>query len=126
MAENVDNLELHVVGATCDSSALGSEPRFGKFSTGPALPKASLDRMAAKPENFTKAGFFFGACRTPHDSKRQCLGLRGSKQGALSEGRRSRSVCEEPTRTSKWFDQGMAHPIRALGRRIASLGGTQS
>lgn len=101
-------LNRHVVGATCDSSRAQIEPRFGKFSNDLIELCPSQDRMAAKPENFAKAGFFF-SCRTPHVSKGQCLGLRGTKQGALYEGRRSQSVCEELARTGKWFDEGLAH-----------------
>lgn len=104
----MSNLNRHVVGATCECDDKGSQPRFGKFSNDPTAPLSSSVRMAAKPENFAKAGFFF-SCRTPHVSKGQCLGLRGRKQGALSEGRRSQSVCEELARTGKWFDEGLAH-----------------
>lgn len=100
-------LNRHVVGATCDVALVQIEPRFGKFSNDLIACTQSY-RMAAKPENFAKAGFFF-SCRTPHVSKGQCLGLRGTKQGALYEGRRSQSVCEELARTGKWFDEGLAH-----------------
>lgn len=102
-----NSMEAHVTAMTCETFG-DDEPRFGKFLTN-HFDVAQSVRMACRPRNFTKAGFFFCACRTPHDSKRQCPGLRGTKQGALYEGRRSRSVCEEPTRTSKWFDKGLAH-----------------
>ena len=99
-------LEVHVTAMTRDTSG-DAKPRFGKFLTN-HLAVAPSVRMACRPRNFTKAGFFF-SCRTPHVSKGQCLGLRGIKQGALSEGRRSQSVCEELARTGKWFDEGLAH-----------------
>lgn len=60
-----NSMVLHVVGATCDLSGMVSKPRFGKFSNDTVATMPS-SRRAAKPENFTKAGFFFGACRTPH------------------------------------------------------------
>ena len=109
----------HVVGATCDVALVQVEPRFGQFSNDLIACTQSY-RMAAKPENFAKAGFFF-SCRTPHVSKGQCLGLRGRKQGALSEGRRSQSVCEELARTGKWFDKGLArHTGSRKKNRIAT------
>lgn len=58
MCEINHNLVLHVVGATCDFLALVSKPRFGKFSNDTVVTRAN-SRRAAKPENFTKAGFFF-------------------------------------------------------------------
>lgn len=100
--------ELHVVGATCDYFGLDRQTPFRETLQRSRCSRPSCDRMAAKPESFAKAGFFF-SCRTPHVSKGQCLGLRGRKQGALYEGRRSQSVCEELARTGKWFDEGLAH-----------------
>lgn len=104
----MSNLNRHVVGATCDLFGEGSSNPVSGSSPTRRLLIPQSNRMAAKPENFAKAGFFF-SCRTPHVSKGQCLGLRGRKQGALSEGRRSQSVCEELARTGKWFDEGLAH-----------------
>jgi hypothetical protein len=71
-------LNLHVVGAMCESLA-EDEPRIGKFSNGSSAPQPGLIRMAAKPENFTNAGFFFGTCRTPRDSSGPQVGPLGAE-----------------------------------------------
>ncbi len=52
----------HVVGAMCDSFVVQIKPRFGKFSND--LIACTQSDRAAKPENFAKAGFFFGI--VPH------------------------------------------------------------
>lgn len=98
---------LHVSAKTCDLVPCDRTP-FREVLHDQVESQGNSDRMACRPENFTKAGFFY-SCRTPHVSKGQCLGLRGRKQGALYEGRRSQSVCEELARTGKWFDEGLAH-----------------
>ena len=53
-------LEAHVIAVTSEYSG-GTRPRFGKFLTN-HLDAAPSVRMACKPRNFTKAGFFF-SCR---------------------------------------------------------------
>jgi hypothetical protein len=101
-------LKAHVTAMTCDSSVMRIKTPFREILQRSNCSASNCDRMACRPEDFAKAGFFF-SCRTPHVSKGQCLGLRGRKQGALSEGRRGQSVCEELARTGKWFDEGLAH-----------------
>lgn len=54
-------LKAHVTAMTREHHG-ATKPRFGKFLTNLLVGTPRLIRMACRPRNFTKAGFFF-SCR---------------------------------------------------------------
>lgn len=59
-------IKAHVIAATCEYSG-AAKPRFGEFLTNHLDGTPRFIRMACKPRNSTKAGFFFGSgifCKT--------------------------------------------------------------
>lgn len=59
-------IKAHVIAATCDLVPCDRTP-FREVLHDQVESQGNSDRMACKPENFTKAGFFY-SCRTPHVS----------------------------------------------------------
>lgn len=59
-------LEAHVTAKMCEHSG-DTRPRFGEFLTNQLAVAPTVIRMACRPRNSTKAGFFY-SCRTPHVS----------------------------------------------------------
>lgn len=59
-------IKAHVFTEACEQSG-ATKPRFGEFLTNLLDGTPRLIRMACKPRNSTKAGFFY-SCRTPHVS----------------------------------------------------------
>ena len=79
-------IKAHVIAATCEYSG-GTRPRFGEFLTNRLAATPRLIRMACKPRNSTKAGFFF-ACRQSAIAN----GPHGRTQYSGRYGKTNRSV----------------------------------
>ena len=56
-------IKAHVTAKTCEHLG-GTRPRFGEFLTNRLAATPRVIRMACRPRNSTKAGFFFGI--VPH------------------------------------------------------------
>ena len=61
-----NNMVMHVTAISCDLPC--DQTPFWGILHDLVESQGNDDRMACRPENSTKAGFFFVACRTPHVS----------------------------------------------------------
>lgn len=59
-------IKAHVTASSCDLTPCDRTP-FWEVLHDQVESQGNSDRMAGRPENFTKAGFFY-SCRTPHVS----------------------------------------------------------
>lgn len=59
-------IKAHVTASSCDLTPSDRTP-FWEVLPDHVESLGNSDRMAGRPENFTKAGFFY-SCRTPHVS----------------------------------------------------------
>lgn len=112
---------MHVVGATCDLSGLRN-PVSGSFPT-IQLPASPTDnRMAAKPENFTQAGFFFGRVVLHTTVRADVRGCLEENRMRFSHAAAQSDLCKVLTRTGNKDHHGRlahcdGHPEEELQRQ---------
>lgn len=123
---------LHVVGATCDYLATRiTKTPFRETLQRSNCSESSCDRMAAKPESFAKAGFFY-SCRPTHVStepewaaSKKTPATLHPRQGRLNFDQVSVKSCRQAVRQlhdeSEWSAYGRASLSRNLGIRWAGL-----
>ncbi len=121
---------LHVSAKTCDLVPCDRTP-FREVLHDQVESQGNSDRMACRPENFTKAGFFY-SCRPTHVStepewaaSKKTPATLHPRQGRLNFDQVSVKSCRQAVRQlhdeSEWSAYGRASLSRNLGIRWAGL-----
>lgn len=112
---------MHVVGATCDYQGHDRTP-FREILHRSYRSWPECDRMAAKPENFTQAGFFFGRVVLHTIVRANVRGCLEENRMRFSHAAAQSDLCKVLTRTGNKDHHGRlahcnGHPEEELQRQ---------